>query len=120
MLQLEKKKMQAMATIIDDNFWKTKEDDKENDNESEKINSNAIITNDDLTFKEHISRQKPLPSAYTIKVPQEDAENKLNNNNDLVFGKGDKEKSWVDIGKETINGKSDITFNTKTKIVFHQ
>lgn len=49
--------MQAMATIIDDNFWKTKEDDKENDKESEKINSNAFITNDDLTFKEHISRQ---------------------------------------------------------------
>lgn len=103
----KKEKMQAMATIIDDNFWKTKEDDKENDNESEKLNSNAIITNDDLTFKEHISRQKPLPSAYTIKVPQEDAENKLNNNNDLVFGKEDKEKSWVDIGKETINGKSE-------------
>lgn len=111
----KKEKMQAMATIIDDNFWKTKEDDKENDNESEKLNSNAIITNDDLTFKEHISRQKPLPSAYTIKVPQEDAENKLNNNNDLVFEKDDKEKSWVDMGKETINGKSDITFNTKTK-----
>lgn len=33
-----------MATIIDDNFWKTKEDDKENDKESEKINSNAFIT----------------------------------------------------------------------------
>lgn len=96
----KKEKMQAMATIIDDNFWKTKEDDKENDKESEKLNSNAIITNDDLTFKEHISRQKPLPSAYTIKVPQEDAENKLNNNNDLVFEKDDKEKSWVDIGKE--------------------
>lgn len=111
----KKEKMQAMATIIDDNFWKTKEDDKENDKESEKINSNAFITNDNLTFKEHISRQKPLPSAYTIKVPQEDAENKLNNNNDLVFEKDDKEKSWVDIGKETINGKSDITFNTKTK-----
>ena len=59
-----------MATIIDDNFWKTKEDDKENDNESEKLNSNAIITNDDLTFKEQKKRQKPLPSAYTIKVPQ--------------------------------------------------
>ena len=34
-----------------------KEDDKENDNESEKLNSNAIITNDDLTFKEHISSE---------------------------------------------------------------
>ena len=50
----KKEKMQAMATIIDDNFWKTKEDDKENDKESEKINSNAFITNDNLTFKEHI------------------------------------------------------------------